>query len=76
MTFAVGPVTEHFANQGKNGDSLYGMADTFEFVPPGYTIETVLVATVEGQKGTTMSAPSRVSVPSVAPRFSSTVITC
>ena len=66
VTFAVGPVTEHFANQGKNGgDSLnYGMADTFEFVPPGYTIETVLVATMEGHKGNAMSAPSRLSVPS------------
>ena len=66
VTFAVGPVTEHFANQGKNGgDSLnYGMADSFEFVPPGYTIETVLVASVQGHNGTAMSAPSRVSVPS------------
>jgi hypothetical protein len=43
VTFAVGPVTEHFANQGKNaGDSLnYGMADTFEFVPPGVSSQAI-----------------------------------
>jgi hypothetical protein len=66
VTFAVGPVTEHFANQASNGhDSLnYGMADSFEFVPAGYTIETVLVASLSGHAAGAMSAAERVSVPS------------
>eukprot|EP01050_Picozoa_sp_SAG11_P002515 SAG11_NODE_129_length_15500_cov_16.145250_2_plen_113_part_00 len=55
VTFAVGLVTEHFANQATNGgDSLeYGMAKTFEFVPPGYAI---------GPRRATHAAPHRVEV--------------
>ena len=48
-SLALGPVSEHFANQARNGgDSLlYGMAPTFDFVPAGFTIETILVASAK-----------------------------
>ena len=39
------------------------MAKTFAFVPAGYTIETVLVATVDGGAPNAMSADSQASVP-------------
>ena len=52
-TLAIGPVTEHFANQARSstGASLtYGVAPTFETLPAGFTVETVLVAS--GKKKT------------------------
>jgi hypothetical protein len=64
-TATLGPVTEHFANQARNGgDSLdYGLASSFTFVPAGYTLETVLTVS----SGKTLSAaaanPERASVP-------------
>jgi hypothetical protein len=47
-TLVIGPVTEHFADQARNEENslVYGMAPTFESVPAGYEIETVLVASV------------------------------
>ena len=64
-TATLGPVTEHFANQARNGgDSLdYGLASSFTFVPAGYTIETVL--TVSSNKTPSAAAnnsPERASV--------------
>eukprot|EP01050_Picozoa_sp_SAG11_P031838 SAG11_NODE_10068_length_859_cov_1.059211_1_plen_74_part_10 len=41
-----------------------GVAHSFEFVPAGYTIETVLVASLADLPPNRMSAPQRVSVPS------------
>ena len=67
MTFAIGPVTEHFANQATNAqDSLnYGMAHSFTYVPAGYTTEAVLVASVAADKTAAPGAakPERASVP-------------
>ena len=65
-TFAIGPVTEHFANQATNAqDSLnYGMAGSFTSVPAGYTMETVLVASVAADQPAPDGAkPERASVP-------------
>lgn len=49
-TLAIGPVTEHFVNQASsyNGSSLsYGVAPTFNTLPAGFTVETVLVASTK-----------------------------
>jgi hypothetical protein len=47
-SLAVGPVTEHFTNQARNeaGSLVYGLAPSFEALPAGYEIETVLAASV------------------------------
>lgn len=44
-SLAIGPVLEHFVNQGRNGGNsmCYGIHSTFEFVPAGFAIETSLV---------------------------------
>jgi hypothetical protein len=51
-TLAFGPVTEHFANQARNQNSslVYGLAPTFETVPAGYELETVLVASTAARQ--------------------------
>jgi hypothetical protein len=64
-SLALGPVTEHFANQGVHldGGIGYGMAPTFNFAPPGYTVETVLVATSQAHPSPGDSQPERQSMP-------------
>lgn len=78
ISFTIGPVTEHFANQAtadtKGGNLVYGLAPTFEFVPAGYTLETVLVASIKGEEkvlsvkkmdATSLMEPSlKLSIPS------------
>jgi hypothetical protein len=51
-TLAIGPVTEHFANQARNEENslVYGIGPTFESVPEGYELETVLVASTLDEK--------------------------
>ena len=66
-TLAIGPVTEHFANQARNqnGSLAYGLAPTFETVPAGYELETVLVASSAAEQ--TREEPhagARASIPS------------
>ena len=66
-TLAIGPVTEHFANQARNSENslIYGLAPTFEAVPAGYTIETVLV--VSNRRSFNSASPpddaARISIP-------------
>ena len=65
-TATIGPVTEHFANQARNGgDSLdYGLASTFTFVPAGFTLETVLTVSSAAKPSAAATLPERASVPS------------
>lgn len=67
-TLAIGPVTEHFANQARNQNSslVYGLAPTFETVPAGYELETVLVASTAVRQAAAprATAPARASIPS------------
>jgi len=60
VSLAIGPLTEHFSNQARPGNTalLYGLASTFDFVPSNYTIETVMVSSADSSK------PERASVPS------------
>jgi hypothetical protein len=64
-SLALGPVTEHFANQGQNldGGLGYGLSSTFTFTPPGYTLETVLVATSKKHPSPGDNQPERTSIP-------------
>ena len=64
-TLAIGPVTEHFVNQARNGGNslAYGLGEGFEAVPAGYTIETVLTVSEASAAGSATSQPERVSVP-------------
>ena len=66
-TLAIGPVTEHFANQARNqnGSLAYGLAPTFETVPAGYELETVLVASSAAEQAREEPhAGARASIPS------------
>ena len=69
-SLSIGPVTEHFSNQARNSNAslVYGLAPTFAFVPAGYELETVLVASAANpQKAAAASAPAapaRASIPS------------
>ena len=51
-TLVVGPVTEHFANQASNIDNslAYGLGATFESVPAGFKLETVLTLSTKTAK--------------------------
>jgi hypothetical protein len=65
-TATIGPVTEHFANQARNGGSSldYGLAPSFTFVPAHYTLETVLTVSSRRTLSTAAAAnPERATVP-------------
>ena len=58
---ALGPTTQHFASTARSGvsDSLcYGLDSSFDFVDPGFVIETLLVAAAPVQ-----DKPMHVSIP-------------
>ena len=66
-TLSIGPVTEHFANQARNSNNslIYGLAPTFQSVPAGYELETVLVASSSaGPQRQGTRDPAWASVPS------------
>ena len=64
-SLVVGPVTEHFANQahGIEGGFAYGMAASFDFAPPNYTVETVIVASSKASPSPGEDQPERASMP-------------
>ena len=69
-TLAIGPVTEHFVNQAHmctKNVLCYGVGKSFEFIPAGYSIETVLVVsdldTGAPAAAAAAQKPERASVP-------------
>lgn len=65
-TLVFGPVKEMFANQAMslNGDGIaYGLANSFEFAPKGYVLETLLVATAKSDTSPGAQQAERASMP-------------